>query len=371
MNEFNPINFVDADPQSIQNQLIQAFQNKTGITLYPGDPRRVFLLQLIPVILALKNDINFTGNQNLLPFASDDVLDALGGRMGVPRLAEQPAQVVMQFTLSAIQINTVIIPKGTLVTPDGVLYFATENDLYIPSGETTGSIVATSTEGGEKYNDFVPGQINILVQPIAFVKSVTNINISAGGSNQESNDAYRERQRLAPSTFSVAGPKDAYVFFAKSADVNIVDVAVDSPAPSQVNIYPLLKNGGLPNQNLLDKVYAEVSPKNRRPLTDKVSVLAPTAINYDINVTYYISSERSTEVATIRSAIEDTGGAIDQYVAWQNAKLERAITPDNLQSRMYMAGAYRVVVTSPIYTEINPNEFGTLNLKTITYGGVI
>lgn len=371
MNEFQPINFVDADAQSIQNELIQSFQNKTGTILYPGDPRRVFLLQLVPILLALKNDINYTGNQNLLPFAEDDVLDALGERIGVPRLQAQPAKVTMEFTLSAIQLDTVTIPSGTRVTPDGILFFSIKNHLNIPAGETVGTVIAEATEGGEEYNDFVPGQINLIVDPVPFVSSAKNIDTSKGGSNKESNDAYRERQRIAPASFSVAGPEEAYIFFAKSADVNIVDVAVTSPGAAQINIYPLMKNGAIPDQSVLDKVSTEVNFKNRRPLTDLVTVLAPTAINYDIEVTYYISEKRSTEVNQIREKIEGTEGVVDQFEKWQYAKLGRAITPDDLQSRMYQAGAYRVVVTSPIFTQINENEFGTLNIKNVTYGGLI
>lgn len=371
MNEFNPINFVNADAQSIQNEMINDFQDVTGIILYPGDPRRIYFLQMVPILLALKNDINYSANQNLLPFAERDILDALGDRINTPRLEAQPAKVTMRFTLSAIQIDPVTIPLGTRVTPDGILYFATTNDLVITAGDTTGDIIAESIEGGEKYNGFVPGQIKLIVDPVPFVSSVENIDTSSGGSNRETDDAYRERQRIAPSAFSVAGPTNAYKFWAKSADVNIVDVAATSPSDGTVNIYPLLKDGGIPDQTILDKVLVEVNPDDRRPLTDKVSVLAPTAITYDINVTYYISKERTAEEATIRAAIENSGGAIDQYEAWQKAKLERAITPDELQYKMFQSGAYRVVVTTPVYTEINPNEVAIRNLKTVTFGGLI
>jgi phage-related baseplate assembly protein len=368
---FDPVSFVDADAESIQNELITAYEQATGTTLYPGDPRRIFLLQLVPVLLGLRNDINYTGNQNLLPFARGAVLDALGERIGVPRLQAQPAKVTMRFTLSAIQPNTVTIPKGTRVTPDGLLFFATVEDLNIAPGDTFGDVIAESSEGGEKYNGFVPGQINLLVDPIPYVASVTNIDTSSGGSDQETDDAYRERQRLAPSAFSVAGPTNAYVFFAKSADVNIVDVAVTSPSDGVVNIYPLLKNGGIPDESVLDKVLAEVNADDRRPLTDKVNVLAPSVRNYDIDVTYYISAERSAEVAAIRTAIENAGGVVDQYEQWQYAKLGRAITPDELMSRMYNAGAYRVVVTSPVYTEIDPNEVALRGTRNVVYGGLI
>ncbi|TCZ73063.1 baseplate J/gp47 family protein [Paenibacillus albiflavus] len=371
MSEFKPIQFVDTDAQRIQQKLISGFEQTTGQVLYPGDPRRVFLLQLMPVIIGMLNDINYTGNQNLLPFASGDVLDALGVRVGVQRLQAQSAKTTVRFMLSAIQLNTVTIPRGTRVTPDGVMYFATKNDLNIMPGETKGDIIAESIQGGEQYNGFVAGQINIIVDPIPFVASAANIDTSSGGSGREDDDSYRERQRLAPASFSVAGPEDAYVYWAKSADVNIGDISVTSPSDCVVNIYVLMKNGQLPTQHVLDKVNDSVSPKDRRPLTDHVQAFSAVEVNYDINLTYYISKERSTEVASIRAAIENTSGAVDQYESWQRAKLGRAINPDMLRSMMYAAGAFRVVTTLPSYAEIRKNEAAFLGKKNIVYGGLI
>ncbi|WP_438449471.1 baseplate assembly protein [Gorillibacterium sp. sgz5001074] len=368
---FEPIAFVEVDAQLLQQELIRRYEQTTGITLYPGDPRRIFLLQFIPVLLGLKNDINFTGNQNLLPFATGDVLDALGDRIMVPRLADQKATVTIRFTLSTIQLAAVMIPAGTRVTPDGELYFVTKADLTIAPGSTTGDVTTEAAEGGVKYNGLVAGQINILVDPVPYVASVANITTSAGGSDRESDEAYRERQRLAPTSFSVAGPEKAYRFFAKSADVNIADVAVTSPSAGVVNVYPLLKDGALPDSSVLAKVLAEVSASDRRPLTDQVAVLAPTTVTYNINLTYFISAERAAEVTAIKAAIEGTGGAIDQHIAWQCAKLGRPVTPDDLIARIYNAGAFRVTITAPAYAAVAANAVAKLGTKTVNYGGLI
>lgn len=365
------IQFVDADPQKIANELIDRFQQETGTILYPGDPRRIFLLQFVPLIVAAKNDINYTGNQNLLPYASGEVLDALGARVGVTRLPAQPAQSTIRFSLSTIQLTDVTVPKGTRVTPDGVSYFATVDDVTISAGVLTGDVVAESLEGGRRFNGFAPGQINIIVDPIPYVASASNLDTSSGGSDVESDDAYRERQRLAPSSFSTAGPEDGYIFHAKSADVNIVDVSVISPNPCEVEIYVLMEGGSLPDSEVLDKVEAAVTAKNVRPLTDQVTVLVPTEETYDIDLTYYISSDRANEVAAIQQAIEGAGGAVDQYIAWQQSKLGRTIMPDNLLDRMYRAGAGRIVITDPSYTEIDPHKVAKVDKKTIVYGGLI
>lgn len=365
------IQFVETDAEKIANEMIKAYESATGQILYPGDPRRIFLLQFVPILVALKNDINITANQELLPYASGEVLDALGQLVGVSRIPAQKAKTSMRFTLSTVQLNDFHIPKGTRVTPDGVAYFSTIEDLVIKAGDTFGDVLAESSEGGEKYNGFVPGQITIIVDPIPYVSNAANLDTSYGGSDQESDESLRERIRLAPSSYSTAGPEAGYIYHAKSADVNIIDVAVTSPSASTVNIYVLMKNGELPTQDIIDKVTGAVNAKNVRPLTDLVTVFAPTEIQYDIDLTYYIWNERATEVTSIRAAIENAGGAVDQYVDWQHSKLGRAITPDNLLSRLYEVGAARVVINSPVYTEINPNEIAKLGTKSITFGGLI
>lgn len=365
------IQFVNADAQQIANEMIAAYEVETGQVLYPGDPRRIFLLQFVPLLVAAKNDINYTGLQNLLPYANGEMLDALGQLMRVTRLQASPARTIIRFTLSSVQLETVVVPQGTRLTPDGVTYFVTAMPLTITPGQTYGDVISESMMGGERYNGFIPGQINIIVDPVPYIASAKNIDTSAGGTDRESDDAYRERIQLAPAAFSVAGPEDAYKYHAKSADVSIIDVSVDTPAANEVDVYVLLKGGQLPDSTMINKVEAALNKRDVRPLTDLVTVLAPDEVEYAITLTYYIWSERLTEVATIRSAIEDPGGAVDQYIDWQHSKLGRAITPDNLLAKMYAAGAARVVVTAPLYADLEGYEVAKLGAKTITYGGLI
>lgn len=364
------IKFVEVDSKTIENELIQGYENATGETLYPGDERRIFLLQEIPIIVAMKNDVNETGKQNLLRYAVDEMLDALGEFQNTPRLQAQKTLVTLRYTLSNAQATDVIVPTGSRVTPDGTLYFATLVELIIPSGQTYGDIKAEAMEPGEKYNDYTPGQIKNMVDVIPYVASVVNTDESGGGSDIENNERYRERIRQAPESFSVAGPEGAYVYWAKTADSNIVDISVSSPSPGVVKIVPLLINGEVPSQAILDKINTAVSAKDRRPLTDNVQVVAPIQVIYNIDLTYYISSSRQTEEAVIRSEIEDTGGAIEKYKACQCEKLGRAINPDELRYRLMQAGAYRAVITSPIYTAMDTNSVAKIGTVNIIYGGL-
>lgn len=372
------INFVEVDAEEIINRLVTDFEQALGETFYPGDERRIFLYQMAQVLVGLYNSINNTGRQNLLKYARGEVLDAIGARIGTQRLQAQKATTTLRFTLSAVQPNTITIPAGTRATPDGTIYFVTKQILIIQAGATTGEVIAESTEAGVGFNGFTPGQINQIVDPVAFVASVTNIDTTAGGADTEIDDdgvnvwsGYRGRIREAPNKFSTAGSTGAYMYWAKTADANIQDVIVTSPTAGQAKVTILMQNGNLPTQDTLDAVWEVCSDKKVRPLTDQVLVAAPTQVPYDITLTYYISKEIAFQELNIRSAIEDTGGAVDQYKAWQIGKMGRSINPDYLRQLMLNAGAMRVDVTAPIYINIGDDEVASTGTVTITYGGLL
>lgn len=370
------IKFVEVDALAIQNDMISKSETALGETFYPGDERRIFLLQETPVIVGLKNDINKTGKQNLLRYATGENLDALGGP--VERLQPQKSKVTLKWTLSVAQIVPVTIAAGKRASPDGVLFFANKVDCVVPAGQIEGTVIAEAVETGPQYNEFVPGQINKIIDPTPYVISVANIDKSAGGADIEPDDdgvnvwsGYRERIRLSPDSYSTTGPEGGYIFWAMSADANIADVVPLSPTPCVINIVVLMKDGELPTQAVLDAVFAAVSPKNRRPMSDNVSAVAPVVDTYNIDLTYYISKERKTEESAIRSNIEDEDGSVDKYVAWQHAKLGRAVNPDYLRNLMLAAGAFRIDITSPIYTDVEEDHVAKVGTVTIVYGGLI
>ena len=119
---------------------------------------------------------------------------------------------------------------------------------------------------------------------------ITNITASDGGADEEDDEAFRTRIQEAPEHFSVAGPAAAYTYFAKSASALIVDVAVITPKPGEVNIYPLLQKGVLPGDEVLREVRDVLKADDIRPLTDKVEVFAPVTTSYNIELSYYIDA---------------------------------------------------------------------------------
>jgi phage-related baseplate assembly protein len=368
------INFVETDPKKIYDDIIINFQNALKKVLYPGDERRIFLEQETAVIVSLYNAINESAKQNLLRFAKGEILDAIGEDRDTARLEAQKATVTIRFTLSSVRSENIVIPSGTKVTPDGLLFFETTAENIIYPGNTYKDIACTATVAGTKHNDLIAGQINTLTEPIAFVSSVSNTITSSGGSERELDDngidvwsGYRLRIRLAKAKISTAGHELGYIYYAESADPNIEDVSVTSPSANEILITVLMNDGELPTQDILDKVLAACSPKKVRPLTDHVTASAPTVVNYNITATYYISPDKASEVSNITSAVNN---AVEEYKKWQGTKIGRDINPDELRKLMFNAGASIVDLTYPAFTILSDTEVAKVGITTITYGGL-
>lgn len=361
------VDFLPTDPQSTIDELIGGYEQLTGTTLADGDPRRLYFLAIAYVIVNLRQQVNQTGKEGLLYYASGDVLDHIGAFRKTPRIQAEPAVTTIRFTLSSIRPTNVGIPQGTRVTHNNQLYWRTTEPATIVAGQTFVDVSVEAMTTGEIGNGLAVGEINRLVDPIPYVASVANQDITAGGRDKEDDESYRYRIYQAPAGFSIAGPEDAYRFHALSASSAIVDVSPTSPNPGEVNIVVLLEDGGIPTQSILDLVEAACNPKTIRPLTDQVTVDAPTVVNYDITATYYIRTDDSASAATIQQRVQD---AIDDYVSWQHSKLGRDIDPGELNRRVREAGAKRIAITAPTLTAVADNEVAKVGTITVDYGGL-
>ena len=376
-NENGEIDFVNAETSAIETIIINLYEEITGRTLSTADPVRLFLFTISYIETILLNAINYTGKQNLLKYSADKYLDELGYLMDTERLAATPAQTTIKVTLSDTFMKDTIIPQGTRISPDGNIYFATDTVLIIGAGKKEGTVSATCTQVGTTGNGFLPGQIKIIIDPNPYVQAMENTTLSEGGSETEEDDVYRERIHNSPEKFSVAGPDGAYEFWARSASALIEDVRVVSPVPGDVDIYAILQGGELPQQELLDEIYAICNDKKIRPLTDHVFVKTPEVIKYDINVTYFVHIDDQYKLTEISAAVES---AVNNFALWTKSKIGRDINITELHSRILAAGVKRVDIKIPQYTQIlegdntkkvvDPVQLAVAENITITYGGI-
>lgn len=358
-------NFVSNNPEEIRAEVLSSLNASCGETLYPGDERFMFGEGVAALQVTLNTKFNDQARQRMLRYARGVVLDYLGEFLGVYRLQASPAYATFRFTVSAVQTANIVISQGTRITADGTVYFATDENAVLQAGDTYVDVDATCQTAGSAYNDYSVGSVATLVDLIPYIQSVSNTTVTTGGDDgepytTEGDNRFRNRIRLAPAARTTAGPKASYEYFALSADPDIIDVYVDCPeaTPTVVDIYALMTGGELPDDDALKKITEACNPDDRRPMTDKVTAKKPTQKNYGISIKYYISA---ADEADAIAAIEDDGGAIDQYIEWQCSELGRDINPDELRKFVLVpgdgkTGAYRIDVTAPIYTAIADTE---------------
>src|SRR5690606_33483601 len=147
-------------------------------------------------------------------------------------------------------------------------------------------------------------------------------------------------------------------YWARTATKDISDVLVWSPAPTEVEIRILMQGGELPTQEILTAVNDICNDRKIRPLTDKVTVLAPGTVNFDIDMTYWIDTRNVTEALSIQGRVQE---AVNTYVLWQKSRIGRDIIPSELTRLVMNAGARRVYITSPVHTPVEKTDVAIAN----------
>lgn len=344
--------FLELNPETILNEWISDYQEKTGKTLQPAQPERLLIQAAAYREILMRTAIQEIAVQNLVAFASGSMLDNLGELVGVRRLAPAPATTVLKFDI--VNGHTgVIIPAGTRVSSiDGQIVFTTDIQAAVPSDVFSVSVEATATAEGSVGNGYAPGQIVELLDPKPYITAVSNLTETAKGSAIEGDDAFRDRIKIAPETFSTAGSRGAYEFHAKSASALIVDVSVVSPVPGTVEIYPLVLGGEPTPIEILNEVSEICNGDKVRPLTDTVLVKSPEIHEYSIEVEieFLSTADQAQTLTNCREALES-------LVIEKSSKLGRDVVVSQIIAAASVPGVYNVNVIEPAADEVlDPTE---------------
>ena len=376
------IDFCHKDASLIESQVISDYENlfylstKIAKTLARGDPVRLFLLTIIYQIVVQRSIIDSTGKENLLKYAHGANLDNLGAKWGLrgQRLPAEPATTTLRFSLSSVITADAPIPLGTLARSADGRTFATTREGTIFAGGTAIDLPAMATVAGDNSNGLVAGQINQLVSwHSPFLVSVANITTSNGGTDIESDEHLRARIWMAPESFSVAGPYGAYEYWGASANADIIDISVwsDPPNAGKVYIYPLMKDGALPDATVINQVYAVVNDKRIRPLTDQVFVQAPLLVSKPCTVKYWIRTEDQVFELDIKARVET---AFNDFLYWQKTKIGRDINPSKCDQMLVSAGAKRTDISDNTsnfeFAIVDEQSVADLTSPALTYMGL-
>jgi len=353
--------FVDDDLDAIMDDLIEKYELMTGRTVQPSSPERLFIAWISDTLVETYARINYAANQNIPSRAEGENLDALGELyFDEGRPAATPATVTMRFTLSAAQLTNVVIPQGTRVSPaSGEPIFATTEIAMVAAGSTYADVVCECTTDGVAGNGFSAGQINTLIDisNVLYYDHCANIDESAGGADEATDDEYYELLVASQAAYSCAGSRGAYEYWAKSVSTSIADVVVNSPSAGTVKIYAIMDDGTIADSATKAAILEACSEDSVRPLTDNVTVADPAIVSYDIALTYYLPSNSTASTSDMEAAV---ASAVDEYVAWQCSKMGKDINPSKLISMVIAAGARRVEVTDPVFTALNDGRSSTV-----------
>lgn len=157
----------------------------------------------------------------------------------------------------------------------------------------------------------------------------------------EADDALRERTQMAMEGLSVAGPRNAYIFHARSADGRVADATAESPAPAEavVTVQSALGDGTA-SQELLDIVAAYLNDEDRRPVADRLTVQSAQVLNYTVTAVLHLTTV-GPEAEPIRAAAEARLLALVSKARRLGMEVNRSA----LDAALHIEGVKRVELT--------------------------
>ena len=341
--DYPAISFIDNYTiDKLEEEMIAWFQEKyaevTGkeTSMGKADERRLTLQTCAYYLFLGYKDVDLAGKMATLKYAVGDYLENLGVLKGVYRLSANAATTTIRYAVTEARESATPIPKGSRVTAGDSVYFATQEYAEIPAGSLYVDVKADCLTAGSDGNMYGIGEINTMVDIIAYIDSVSNVTKPENGRDIETDDDLRERIYTAQKGFSTGGTSGAYEYMVRQYDTSIEDIRITSPDLRVVQIVVLLANGEIPGEEYLSDLKAYIEDPQRKMLTDEIVVKKPTEEEYDIELTYYINSSDKSRADTIQTEVNT---AIDEYKLWQRLKLGRDINPDELTKRIMQAGA--------------------------------
>lgn len=334
--------FIDRDPETIIAEMKADYETRTGKTLEPAQVETLLINAFAYRELLIRNQIQDAALQNLVAFARFPMIDYLGELVGVVRLPSASAQTTLLLTLVEGH-GDIVIPQGLRVqTTDGRMVFQLIEDTPVATGTDTVSVTAIAQTAGKIANDYDVDTISVILDPQPYLSTASNTTMSEGGSDEESDDQLRDRIKLAPNSFSVAGPYKAYEFHAKSASPLIIDVAVTNPVPGTVEVFPLVEGLSTTPTEILDAVFDVLNSDRIRPLSDTVVVTSPTAVNTAITVglILYEGAVQSDIVPVVQAALE-------AFRDGRRKLLGQDVVIDQIKAICMIDGVYKANVTVP------------------------
>lgn len=269
---------------SYKAKLIELLPSWTASVL-ESDPANKILEVAAYREMLLRQRVNEAARAVMVAFASGSDLDHLAAFYPEERLAGAKATYPAKLRLSAVIDVDSIVPAGYhVIAKNGEILAALMSNVTISAGEIEAeAIFEIQTPSGTAGNDLRLSWSAIT--PLPFVVKAEQTAASSGGSDDETDDAFRSRIPQALERYSVAGSYGAYMYWAISADPRVKDVRVFSPEPGVVSVILLSADGnGTADEAMLQRVTEVLTDDKVRPLTDKIEINSAEIVAYNLEI---------------------------------------------------------------------------------------
>lgn len=182
---------------------------------------------------------------------------------------------------------------------------------------------------------------NFSVQRLT-IKPADNTTVPPTPAVMESDEALLERTQMAFEGLSVAGPREAYKFHARSADGRVADASAISPQPCEAVVTILsTAEDGAAEADLLPIVEAALSDEDVRPVADRLAVQLAHMVPYRIRATLYL--EPGPEAEPILQAAGENADAYRKA----RRRLGRDINRSAITAALHVTGVQKVDLLEP------------------------
>lgn len=180
----------------------------------------------------------------------------------------------------------------------------------------------------------------------------------------EDDASLRRRVQLSFEGFSTAGPEGAYIFHALGADPRVLDASVDSPAPGEVVVSVLSRDGsGTALPDLLAAVTAALGD-DVRPLTDQVTVQSAAIVTYAVDAALILYPGPDGQVV-----LQAAEAALGTYIE-HNHRLGRDVTLSGIYAALHQEGVQNVILAAPVAdVVVTSGEAAYCTAVTVMIGG--
>ena len=180
--------------EEIQKSMTETYENYTQKKLLPGTVEEKKLQAIASELYALSCYSDFILKQAFVQSATGEYLDRHGELRNCKRKSGTKASGILSFGINEASDTDIIIEKGTVCSKgeNPLIQYITNENVTLASGQTECEVLCTAMENGESFNA-QSGEITVLVKAPLGIEYVINRDDITGGSDDESDSAFRKR----------------------------------------------------------------------------------------------------------------------------------------------------------------------------------